>query len=130
MSAQDQGDIALRCMFCNFIVASALMVLARLEDNMEAKLQRYLEARHYIRDYSNQLENGAQGLDDVVMEDLSGKLGPLLVFDFEAAIALKSWDNLAGIARRATTATDLGTLHAMADCILRATEAPTQSGLL
>ena len=78
MSAQDLSDLALRQMFCNFVVTSALVVLARLEDNIEERLQRYLEARQHINSYSEQLEEQTEGLDTLVVEELYQKLGALL----------------------------------------------------
>ena len=85
------GDIALRRMFCNFVASAALLALARREDNVELQLQYYLEMRRHIAKFDSEFEERFAKLDDnMCREDLRMKLGTLLVFDFEGAIALKS----------------------------------------
>ena len=87
---QSLGDIALRRMFCNFMTAAGLLALARAEDNIEVQLQNYLEMRQHIKKFDDEFEERLVKLDDMCKNDLRMKLATLLVFDFEAAISLKS----------------------------------------
>ncbi|KAK9417597.1 putative Meiosis protein SPO22/ZIP4 like-domain-containing protein [Seiridium unicorne] len=89
----DVGDISLRAMFCHFMIATAYIALARAEDNVEVQLQDYLNSRKHTKAFETQLEGTVQH-DDECSNDLVIKLTTLLVFDFEAAVNLKSWDEL------------------------------------
>jgi hypothetical protein len=53
------------------------------------------------------------------------KHAALLAFDFEAAVALKQWDDLGEIAQKAVSCKNITAFQAMADCLLRA-HAPGQ----
>ncbi|KAK9785215.1 putative Meiosis protein SPO22/ZIP4 like-domain-containing protein [Seiridium cardinale] len=115
----DVGDISLRAMFCHFMIATAYIALARAEDNVEAQLQDYLNSRKHTKAFETQLEGTVQH-DDECSNDLVIKLTTLLVFDFEAAVNLKSWDELGSIARKAGIHGNLQALQAIADNLLRA----------
>lgn len=122
ISAPDGSEIAIMAMRCHFVVSSALISLARTEDKVDEQLQYYLEARRHIREFDATLEakrNTAQ--DESIMVDLMAKLSTLLVFGFEAATALKDWDSLNEIVRRAKICQDEVTYKAMGDCMLRST---------
>lgn len=77
-------------MFCNFLVATLSVALARGEDNVETQLQDYLTMRKHIKAFDAELETRMDTLDEVSKKDLLEKLSTLLVFDFEGAICLKS----------------------------------------
>ncbi|KAI1873577.1 hypothetical protein JX265_005199 [Neoarthrinium moseri] len=127
LPGQEMGDISLRGLFCNFMVAVAYAALARAQDKIEVQLQNYVKMRKHIRGFDIKLEAHLAHLDNESKEDLQAKLGTLLVFDFEAAISLKAWDDLVVIARKAQTCKSLRSLQAMADCILRAEKPPMQT---
>ncbi|KAL6901334.1 meiosis protein SPO22/ZIP4 like domain-containing protein [Trichoderma evansii] len=122
LPASDGNEIAVMAMRCHFVVSSALISLARTEDKVDEQLQYYLEASRHIREFDAILEterNKTQ--DENIIIDLMAKLSTLLVFDFEAATALKNWDGLNEIVRKAKTCQDEVTYKAMGDCILRST---------
>lgn len=87
---QGFGDLALRAMFCNYMTASALLVMARSEDNVEIQLQDYLEMRKHIKDFVIGFEERLDTLDEPSKNDIRAKLATLLVFDFEGAVNLKA----------------------------------------
>ncbi|KAI4860640.1 SPO22-domain-containing protein [Hypoxylon rubiginosum] len=87
---QVAGDLSLRGTFCNFLVATACIALARGEDNIETQLQDYLIMRKHVKAFDVGLEARTDTLDEVSKNDLQAKLSTLLVFDFEGAICLKS----------------------------------------
>jgi hypothetical protein len=64
-------------------------------------------------------------LDEQSKDDMLRKHATLLAFDFEAAVALKQWDDLGGIVQRAVSCKNITAFQAMADCLLRA-QAPGQ----
>ncbi|KAK7977888.1 hypothetical protein PG996_003939 [Apiospora saccharicola] len=123
---QDSVDLALRRLFCNFMLATTYTALARSEDNIEEQLQLYLMVRKHVEAYDSEYTICLTGLDEVSAGDLTLKMGSLLVFDLEAAVCLKRWDDLSVIARKMGTSRDVETLQAAADCILRAGGPPTQ----
>ncbi|KAG7080083.1 Transcriptional regulator [Colletotrichum scovillei] len=107
LPAEAASDLALRTMFCDFIAAAALISLARTEDNVEQQLQHYLVMRRHVVAYNAALEKQmSDGLDTRLKSDLTAKLATLMVFDFEAAIALKKTDELGFIIRTAVTCRD------------------------
>ncbi|KAI0381571.1 SPO22-domain-containing protein [Hypomontagnella monticulosa] len=83
-------DLSLRAMFCHFLIATAHIALARSEDNIETQLQDCLLTRNHIKGFDEGLEARLNNLDEVSKEDLRMKLSTLMLFDFEAAICLKS----------------------------------------
>lgn len=87
---QDSVDLNLRAMFCDYMIASALLGLGRSEDNVEAQVQDYLEMRNYIKDFASRFEGCVNTLDDTSKSDITTKFATLLVFDFEGAVRLKA----------------------------------------
>ncbi|KAK1544778.1 hypothetical protein CPAR01_02280 [Colletotrichum paranaense] len=107
LPAEAASDLAFRTMFCEFIAAAALVSLARTEDNVEQQLQHYLIMRRHVVAYNAALEKQmSDGLDTRLKSDLTAKLATLMVFDFEAAMALKKTDELGFIIRTAVTCRD------------------------
>ena len=107
-------------MRCHFVIAAALVSLARAEDRVDAKLQRYLEMRQHIAAFDEQLLTEVLPQDSGVLHDIVRKRLALSVFDMEGAVELKSWDDLGQIVRKtADTCKDEGVYKAMGDIILR-----------
>ncbi|KAI0402376.1 meiosis protein SPO22/ZIP4 like-domain-containing protein [Xylaria palmicola] len=113
ISAQTVADTSLRGMFCNFMVATVLLALARSEDNTESRLQDYLDMRRHVQQFHHTLESRLGDLDETSREDLLRKLSTLL-------------DDLKGIILRAQPGQSLSTYQAMADCVLRCQHMPVQ----
>ncbi|KAB5586055.1 meiosis protein SPO22/ZIP4 like-domain-containing protein [Coniochaeta sp. 2T2.1] len=128
ISADISEDIGFKTLFNNFILASALLSRARGADNREEQLQDYLLVRHRVAAFDASLPSQIPILVDVAKQDMRSKLAALLAFDFEAAVALKSWDDLPAIVRKTAEETHSATsLQAQADILLRASPpAPTQ----
>lgn len=121
IAAEMASDLSLRSIFCNFLVSSALVALARAEDNMEQQLQDYLVLRQRIAAADCEIERRLQSknIDEASAQDLLSKLAQMLAFDFEAAVALKRYDDLREIVFKSTQCKSLNTFKTMADCALR-----------
>lgn len=115
------SDLSLRSIFCNFLISSALVALARAEDNLEHQLQDYLILRNHVAaaDAEIQLRLQEQNIDNVSAQDLLSKLAQMLAFDFEAAVALKCYPKLREIVQKASQCQNLEAFKAMADCALQ-----------
>ncbi|KAI1165426.1 meiosis protein SPO22/ZIP4 like-domain-containing protein [Nemania serpens] len=109
--AQIVADTSLRGMFCNFMVATVLLALARSEDNIEIRLQDYLSMRRHVQRFHETLESRSDALDESLRKDLQTKLSTLL-------------DDLKGIILRAQPGQSLSAYQAMADCTLRCQSIP------
>lgn len=127
IGAEVAADLSLKSIFCNFLISSALLALARSQDNLERQLQDYLIMRKHIMAADSEIQERmeSQSLDEVASRDLLNKLALLLAFDFEAALALKCWQDLGEIVLKASTCQSLESFKTMADCILRA-HVPTE----
>lgn len=119
MPLTEVAEMALMSMRCHFVVATALVSLARAEDEMDEQLQRYLETRHHVAAFDALLQTEVESQDEGVIRDLLAKMSTLFVFDFESAVCLKSWDDLGQIVRRARICKDEVMYKAMGDCLLR-----------
>ena len=112
-------DMELMAMRCHFVIAAALVSLARTEDRADEKLQRYLEMRQHIATFDMMLQGVSDEQPEEVIRDLKRKMSTLSVSDFEGAVALKDWDDLSIIVRKSDTRKDEASLKAMGDCLLR-----------
>jgi hypothetical protein len=128
ISDQISDDLCLRKMFCEFSATTALLALARGEDNIEVQLQNYLNLRKHVDSFDALLQEKMGKLGEDADEDLLRKLSILIAFDFEAACHLKAWDDLHEIILKAEICRSQRVYELMADCIL-CSQAPTQ-GLL
>ncbi|KAL8797191.1 MAG: hypothetical protein Q9195_000658 [Heterodermia aff. obscurata] len=94
MDSDVLADLSLRRLFCDFLSASLLIVMARGEDNIECQLQHYLGVRGVASDFRKRLPEQLERLQAGAKDDLLKKNTTLLAFDFEAAARLKAWDSL------------------------------------
>ncbi|KAL6717482.1 sporulation-specific protein 22 [Lecanora helva] len=117
-------DLSLRRLFCNFLSASLLIVLARAEDNVADQLQHYLNVRKSVNDFRTHVQEQVSRLEGGAKEDLQRKYGGLLAFDFEAAARLKAWDDLSGIINETQSLTEPQIFAILADITL-SSEAPS-----
>ncbi|RKF74152.1 Sporulation-specific protein 22 [Golovinomyces cichoracearum] len=125
VNEQVSDDLSLRKLFCEFSVTTALIVLARAEDNIETRLQNYLEIRRHVASFETVLKTKEETIDEQMTQDLNRKLSILVSFDFEAACQLKAWDDLWKIILKANASKNSRVYEIMADCILCA-DVPTQ----
>ncbi|KAL2160174.1 hypothetical protein VTH06DRAFT_1830 [Thermothelomyces fergusii] len=119
-------ELALKLLFSHFVISSALIALARTEDNLEKQRQDYATMRKHVGAFDCELPEHLSQLDEECRDDMLRKHAALLAFDFEAAVALGQWDDLGSIVQRAVPCKSVTALQAMADCLLRA-KAPGQA---
>jgi hypothetical protein len=117
-------ELSLKTLFSHFVISSALVALARTQDNVERQRGDYAAMRKHVMAFDNELPEYLP-LDEQSKDDMLRKHATLLAFDFEAAVALKQWDDLGGIVQRAVSCKNITAFQAMADCLLRA-QAPGQ----
>ncbi|KAJ4857691.1 meiosis protein SPO22/ZIP4 like domain-containing protein [Trichoderma breve] len=120
LPSSEATDIAMMDLRCHFVIAAALVSLARKEDRVEEQLQYYLQVRHHMDKFYAILETDTDEImDESTAADLNAKLSTLFVFDFEAAVVLRDWDGLNEIVRKAKPCRDEVMYKAMGDCVLR-----------
>jgi hypothetical protein len=113
-------DVRLRHMICDFIMAVLLISVARSESNVETQLQDYLNIRKHVASFEKLLSSYLLDLDERSKENLIGKLGKLLVFDFEALVKLRAWDAIDSTIAKAAMCKSVDVFKCMADCLLSA----------
>ncbi|KAH8599135.1 meiosis protein SPO22/ZIP4 like-domain-containing protein [Bisporella sp. PMI_857] len=111
-------DLSLRKMFCEFSITTALVALARGEDDIELSLQEYLRLRKHVESYDALLQEKLPKMPERPYQDLLQKLSILLAFDFEAVCQLKNWNALSEIIAKAEACKNAKAYEIMADCIL------------
>lgn len=112
------NDVTHRHIFCDFLAVTLLVSLARAEDNIEAQLQDYLELRKHVDCFDTRLQSIIDVLEEGPQQDLLKKLAALLVFDFEAAIRLKAWDDMREIILKADCCKSMDIYEKMSDMLL------------
>lgn len=127
ISSDTAADLALKTLFNNFIVASALLSRARSQDDVAHQLQDYLLMRKHVAAFDASLPSQLPALVEPASADMLAKLAALLTFDFEAATALKTYDELGSIVRKCAGCKCASSLQAMADCLLRSAGVPVQT---
>lgn len=126
LTEQASEDLSLRKMFCAFSSATALISLARAEDNIQIQMQDYLTIRKHVDSFDSLLQEKIGSMNEDMEQDLRRKLSILAAFDFEAACRLKAWDDLGEAVLKADACKSAQVYEIMADIIL-CSEAPTAS---
>lgn len=126
LNEQASEDLPLRKMFCAFSSATALISLARAEDNIEIQMQDYLTVRKHVDSFDSLLQEKVGSMNEDMEQDLRRKLSILAAFDFESACRLKAWDDLGEAVLKADACKSAQVYEIMADIIL-CSEAPTPS---
>ena len=119
------ADLSLRRLFCDFVLCSLSIHLARNDDDYESQLQHYLSSRRFIADWRSHLPDQLSRLEGGARSDLITKHATLLTYDFEAAARLKSWDDFELIIAECQNCGDTKIYAVLADIVL-ACEAPTE----
>ena len=119
------ADLSLRRLFCNFVLCSLCIHLARNEDKPEPQLQHYLSARHCVADWRSHLATQNSRLEGGARSDLATKHATLIAYDFEAAARLKSWQDFDSIIVECQECENMKVYTILADIIL-ASEAPAE----
>lgn len=79
--------------WCDYVCASLSFELARTEDSVEQQSQHYLHSRQYISSFRSLLPQ-LTNRPERETNELQRQMAILLGYDFEAAIHLKSWNDL------------------------------------
>ena len=120
-----KGELSLKTLFSHFIISSALVSLARTQDNIDKQQEDYAILRKHVTAFDAELPEYLPQLDEQSTVDMLRKHATLLAFDFEAAIALKQWEDLGSVVQRTVPCKNITAFQAMADSLLRA-HAPGQ----
>lgn len=91
---------------------------------VEQQRLAYLAMRKRIAAFDAEFEARLGDVEEPLLTDLLAKLACLLVFDFEGAVWLQQYAELAEIVRKARECKDGEAYKAMGDCLLRATLPP------
>ncbi|KAI9718236.1 MAG: hypothetical protein M1812_004226 [Candelaria pacifica] len=124
MDASTLADLSLRRMFCDFLCACLIIVIARSEDVIETQLQYYLNLRSHVSEFRKRVQDQVTRLEGGAKDDLGRKYSTLLLFDFEAAVRLKAWDSLGQLIEECAEYGDSKAYENFADIIL-CSQAPT-----
>ncbi|KAK4995491.1 sporulation-specific protein 22 [Elasticomyces elasticus] len=124
-------DPSLRLLFCHFLCATALIALARSEDNTENSLQHYLNCRKHISTFHQLLgeQLQADGLSDDAKQDLKAKNFELLKFDLEAVLRLERWEELDRVLEECLQQDNVDHLETLADLIFNIHSGIVKAGL-
>jgi hypothetical protein len=119
ISATVVGDLSLKLLFSHFIISSAHVSLARIQENPEQQQHHYQLVRKNIAAFNKEVGGRLPLIEQDAREDLLDRLATMLAFDFEGAVYLQEWDDLGDIVLQAKTCNNLRILQTMADCLLR-----------
>ncbi|KAL2351922.1 meiosis protein SPO22/ZIP4 like-domain-containing protein [Cryomyces antarcticus] len=113
-------DPALRLLFCHFLAASACIVLARAEDNIELSLQHYLAVRKHVQHYRTllQVQMDLESLGSPAKADLKTKEFELLKFELEALVHLAAWDDMDAVFEACLDMDNVAHWEALADLVI------------
>ncbi|KAK0704841.1 meiosis protein SPO22/ZIP4 like-domain-containing protein [Lasiosphaeris hirsuta] len=114
-----QVDLSLKSLFSRFVISSALVSLARTQDNVEKQRHDYRAMRTHVMEFDKELPEHLPHFDKGSKEDMLRKHAALLAFDFEAAMSLGQLEDLGNIVQRAALCRNVTAYQAMADCLLR-----------
>ncbi|KAF2712150.1 SPO22-domain-containing protein [Pleomassaria siparia CBS 279.74] len=96
---EDDNDLPLRLLFCDFLAACAFATLARAEDNIQVCLQHYVQVRKHGQGFrhvaAEQLE--AERLRGPAKSDIISKHFQIVKLELEAVLKLEQWDALNGL---------------------------------
>jgi hypothetical protein len=126
------AEVSYRKMLCNYLCACVGSMAARMESNIEEKLQYYLDVRRHIQEFRAKKDSIMQDKPDKETEDLKKKFALLLGYDFEAAVWLEDWDSLRSLVEEAepvTTANSIFVFEIMTDITI-CSEAPNRVKLI
>jgi len=124
MPLEVSEDLSLKSLLCRFIISSALVAVARTEDDGDQQLADYRHMREHIAAFDAELEPRLEALEAKLVGDLLHKLAALFVFDFEGAARLGQWNQLGEVVRKATVCKNVTAYQAMGDFLLRSRGPP------
>ncbi|KAK6002464.1 hypothetical protein QM012_002102 [Aureobasidium pullulans] len=113
-------DLLSRLLLCRFLATSALVVLARSEDNIERALQLYSDARRQIRAFHQKYQEAIRQelLQPDAISDIALKEFEMIQFDLEAVMRLEQWNDLDTVLSMCLETRHSNRLESAADLIL------------
>ncbi|KAI4744710.1 hypothetical protein E4T50_04904 [Aureobasidium sp. EXF-12298] len=135
---ENDDGLLTRLLLCRFLAASALIVMARSEDNIERALQLYLDARRQIAAFYQRYQEAEQNgwLQPDASSDIEVKEFEMIQFDLEALMRLENWQDLDKVLSMCLESRHSNRLENAADLILHihtnivSSAHPTTSNLL
>ncbi|KAK3072410.1 sporulation-specific protein 22 [Teratosphaeriaceae sp. CCFEE 6253] len=119
-----QDDVSQRRLLCNFLSASALIVLGRsYEEGSTATLGFYSRARGQIASFIRhstqwQAPTGKDRATEAQQRELSARKFELLKFDLECILKLKQWDQLDKVVAAFLACEDADRWDSLADLVI------------
>ncbi|KAH0162689.1 SPO22-domain-containing protein, partial [Aureobasidium melanogenum] len=109
-----------RLLLCRFLATSALIVLARSEDNIERALQLYTDARRQIGAFHQKYQEAIrqESLQPDAISDIAIKEFEMVQFDLEAVMRLEQWDGLDAVLAMCLETRHSNRLESAADLII------------
>ncbi|KAH0269856.1 SPO22-domain-containing protein, partial [Aureobasidium melanogenum] len=116
---KDDGLLS-RLLLCRFLATSALIVLARSEDNIERALQLYTDARRQIGAFHRKYEEAIrqESLQPDALSDIEIKEFEMIQFDLEAVMRLEQWNDLDAVLSMCLETRHSDRLESAADLII------------
>ncbi|OAA41311.1 Meiosis specific protein SPO22 [Metarhizium rileyi] len=116
--AHQADELATTLLRSHFIISAFHLAQARNSVDPPKRHHFYSEVRHHTAEYRKILHTSTQ-TGNAAHQDLKSKLATLLVYDFEAAMALSHTEDLETIIQFVKPHKDALPLKAMADMLLR-----------
>ncbi|KAH0013899.1 SPO22-domain-containing protein, partial [Aureobasidium melanogenum] len=109
-----------RLLLCRFLATSALIVLARSEDNIERALKLYTDARRQIGAFYQKYQEAIrqESLQPDAISDIEIKEFEMIQFDLEAVMRLEQWDDLDTVLSMCLETRHSNRLESAADLII------------
>ncbi|KAH0365376.1 SPO22-domain-containing protein, partial [Aureobasidium melanogenum] len=116
---KDDGLLS-RLLLCRFLATSALIVLARSEDNIGRSLQLYTDARRQIGAFHQKYQEAIrqESLQPDAVSDIEVKEFEMIQFDLEAVMRLEQWDDLDTVLSMCLETRHSNRLESAADLII------------
>ncbi|KAG9530791.1 SPO22-domain-containing protein, partial [Aureobasidium melanogenum] len=109
-----------RLLLCRFLATSALIVLARSEDNIERAVQLYTDARRQIGAFHQRYQEAIrqESLQPDAISDIEIKGFEMVQFDLEAVMRLEQWNDLDTVLSMCLETRHSNRLESAADLII------------
>ncbi|KAF2659423.1 SPO22-domain-containing protein [Lophiostoma macrostomum CBS 122681] len=92
--SEDNHDLPLRSLFCEFLAACAFTTLARAEDNIQDCLRYYLQVQKHCHEFRRTVthEVSLKKLGESSQTDVMTKHLQIIKLELEAVLKLEKWD--------------------------------------
>ncbi|KHN98328.1 Meiosis specific protein SPO22 [Metarhizium album ARSEF 1941] len=118
ISALQADELVATLLRSHFLISVCLLKEARRLEDMPERHRCYAAIRHHTAEYRDIL-NGTTMPDVITHQDLAGKMTTLLVYDFEAAVSLRQFEDLEEITGIVKQHEDVQALKSLGDVLLQ-----------